>query len=201
VNAPKGVDYEDVFNLAESIEGDRLADLRDRAMVLFLADTGARVGGMCGLQLGDLDLQTRTAHVTEKDGRPRPLFFTQVTAQALQTWLEARPEDRGPWVFVGLGNRSKGALRPDSVARILRERAESAGIEGRVNPHAFRHGFAREFLLNGGNLATLADILGHSNVQTTKDFYGVFTTDQLRREHGRYSPMAAHSREGDDGDL
>ncbi len=195
---PKGVNYDDVVALAESIDGNQPADLRDKAMVLFLADTGCRVGGMCGLQVEDLDVQTCTAHVTEKDGRPRPLFFTPGTAEALQAWLQARPEDRGPWVFIGLGNRSSGALKPESVARILRHRAKDIGIEGPVNPHAFRHGFAREFLLRGGNLATLADILGHSNVQTTKDFYGVFTAEQLRREHSQYSPLAARESDNDD---
>jgi site-specific recombinase XerD len=60
----------------------------------------------------------------------------------------------------------------------------------RLNAHAFRHGFARAYLTAGGDLGTLADILGHSTVEVTKSYYGIFTIDELQQKHDRHSPIA-----------
>ena len=51
-------------------------------------------------------------------------------------------------------------------------------------------GYAREHLLNGGDLASLADLLGHEDVQTTK-VYSAFADSELERQHTRCSPVAA----------
>lgn len=197
---PKGAEWQDILALLSTTEGDALTDVRDRALILFLADTGCRVGGLCGLRVQDINLEKRMARVMEKRGKARPVFFTKATAQALAAWLAVRPQDRGAWVFVGLGNRSRGALTPSAVAKILKERGRLAGVKGPVNPHAFRHGFARYFILNGGDLGTLADILGHTSVQVTKDFYAVFTVGELQEKHQQYSPVA-QLEVGDDGQL
>jgi len=62
-------------------------------------------------------------------------------------------------------------------------------VSGRCNPHSFRHNFAREYLRNGGDLATLAKLLGHSNISTTASYYAVFASDELAQFHERYSPL------------
>lgn len=59
-----------------------------------------------------------------------------------------------------------------------------------------RHAFAREYILNGGDLATLADILGHSDVTVTKQFYSTFQFSELQEKHQRYSPVARLGLEG-----
>jgi len=186
---PKGISLEDVQALLKTTRGGSPADLRDRAIILFLADTGCRVGGLCGLRITDLDMEAQTARVTEKGGKTRTVFFTSMTAGALEDWLAVRPRDRGDWVFVGMGNRSRGALTPAAVAKILKRRARVAGVKGPVNPHAFRHGFARAYLLNGGDLGSLVDLLGHSTSQVTKEHYAIFTVRELKEKHHRYSPV------------
>jgi site-specific recombinase XerD len=49
--------------------------------------------------------------------------------------------------------------------------ARKAGVEGPSNSHAFRHGFAADHLLNGGDLATLCELMGHKDVGATKRFH------------------------------
>jgi len=51
---------------------------------------------------------------------------------------------------------------------MLKRRAKRAGVQGRSNPHAFRHAFAREYLMSGGDLATLYQLMGHGSVKVTK---------------------------------
>lgn len=53
-----------------------------------------------------------------------------------------------------------------------------------------RPGFARSYLLSGGDPGTLADILGHSTVEVTRPYYGILTADELQRKHEQRSPIA-----------
>jgi hypothetical protein len=50
--------------------------------------------------------------------------------------------------------------------------------------------------MNGGDLASLSDLMGHESVQTTRDFYAVFKRDELRRKHNEFSAVAKMAREG-----
>ena len=67
-----------------------------------------------------------------------------------------------------------------TVIQMLRRMGKRAGVSGRVNPHAFRHAFAREFMLNGGDIGTVSQILGHTQIAVTKQFYAVFSTEELK---------------------
>lgn len=187
---PKGVSPKDLQALLDTTKSGRLSDLRDRAIILFLADTACRVAGLCGLQVEDIDLEKGLAVVREKGNKAREVPFNPPTAQALRAWLKVRPQGYGSWLFVSLGNKAKGRLSSTGVREMLRRRAKKAGLQGRVSPHMFRHAFAREFLLNGGDLATLSDLLGHSSITVTKSFYAIFTVHELKEKHRRYSPIA-----------
>ncbi|MBN1975960.1 MAG: tyrosine-type recombinase/integrase [Anaerolineae bacterium] len=186
---PKGIEWGDFVALLKTTEAGDVLDLRDRAIILFLADTGCRVGGLCGLELDALDLERRRALVTEKRGKPRFVFFQESTARALATWLQVRPGDRGPGVWVSFKGGCQ-RLTPSGVYNMLVARGEQAGCKGPVNPHAFRHAFARAYLTRGGDLGTLSNILGHSSVAVTVEYYAVFNVDELQRQHARYSPIA-----------
>ncbi len=195
---PKGVAMDDFLALLATTEGGSVADRRDRAILLFLADTGCRVGGLCNLQVRSLDLEAGLAVIVEKGDKTRLVPFNPPTAEALRAWLEVRSQDQGPWLFVSLGPKARGRLSPGGVAQMLKRRAQRAGVKGPVNPHAFRHFFAREFLMNGGDLATLADLMGHSSVEVTKASYAIFTVQELKEKHRRHSPVARIL--GGDGD-
>jgi len=156
--APKGIAWGDFLALLETTQGGSVLDIRDRALILFLADSGCRVGGLCGLRVGDVDLEARRALVREKGEKSRLVFFQEPTAGALAAWLEIRPEDKGTWVFVSF----KGGyerLTPSGVYNILAARGKRAGCKGPVNPHAFRHAFARAYLTRGGDLGTLSWVI------------------------------------------
>jgi integrase/recombinase XerD len=183
---PKAISLDDVRALLGTAKGESLADVRDRAIILVLCDSGCRAGGLCGLRLDDLHLEAGLALVYEKGGKSRYVMYGPQTAEALRAWLAVRPEG-GQSVFVNL--KRKTALTPSGVWQMLQRRAEQAGIEGAANTHAFRHSFARHFLLSGGDLGTLADILGHSSVEVTKAYYGIFTLQELQEKHRKHSPI------------
>lgn len=193
---PKAYSLADFAKLLSATAGDDLASKRNRAMLLFLADTGARVGGLAGLRLTDLDLENGQAKVTEKGGKLRVVFFSEPTADALAAWLAVRPTGT-PYVWAGVEHSSKPNLTTEGIRQVLKRLGKKAGVEGPVNPHSFRHGFAREYLLSGGDLATLADLMGHSDVQVTWQSYAIFRTAELAAKHAQHSLIARMGREGE----
>lgn len=199
---PKSVSVQAFEQLLAATAGDSVIKRRDRALLLLLADTGCRVGGLVHLRVQDVDLARQLALVTEKGEKIRSVFFMPLTADALRRWLEVRPVVAGDWLFVNLGARQTWPqLTEDAVGEALRRLKQVAGVTEPVTPHRFRHGFAREYLRSGGDLATLSRILGHSSVEVTARYYAVFTPSELQEFHGKHSPVARLMKRQNEGET
>ncbi len=189
---PKSLKLETIVKIM-SVCDDSQAGRRDRAIILFLLDSGCRVAGVCGLKLAKLDLDKRLAKVTEKGNKSRFVMFTDTTVDALCRWLEVRPKYQVDNVFVSL--KRKKELSPNGVWQMVNRRSRDAGFEKAVSVHGFRHTFAVNYLMNGGDLASLSEILGHKDVSTTKRWYGNFSLNQLQVKHEQHSPVAKMMKE------
>jgi len=182
---PKAIastDYLKIFNA--TLDTD--SGVRDRAILAVFADTGCRLGGLLSLTLERLDIANQRGIVIEKGGRARAVHFTTYTARLLNQWLAVRVSESDK-VFTSI--RTGAGLTDSGVNQILKRLKNRACVRGRVNPHSFRHNFAREYLRNGGDVITLARLLGHSDVQTTAAYYAVFTEDELKELHDKFTPM------------
>lgn len=197
-DTPKAISRVDMVRILNTTAGGRRFDLRDRAIILLLADTGCRVGGLCGLQIDDVLFDRQLVRLREKGDQTRFAPFMPITARAISAWLQERPSDRGPSLFVSLRGRSRGRLSINGVEQMLKRRGTTAGCSGPVNPHAFRHAFAREYLLQGGDLASLSRLMGHASVEVTASYYAVFLIEELQAMHARYSPVVGLEIEGNE---
>lgn len=183
--APKALTDEDLARLLDHLPHE---DVRDRAIILLLADTGCRVGGLCSLTLEAVDLDGRCATVIEKGRRGRRVYFGEATAEMVRLYLSVRPATASRSLFL---SRNGQPLGTNGVRLMLERVGRRAGVEGRCNAHSFRHAFARSFLRNGGNLAALGRILGHApGSPVTAKYYAVWDDRELQEYHERYSPLA-----------
>lgn len=191
---PKGITESDLKRMLDYAE---LRSARDYALVMFVADTAARLGGVTGLCLTDLQLRRGRAVVREKGrhGRckARIVYLTPPTCSAMRAWLKER--DQHPMsteserIFIG----NKGALTADGIYLVFRRIAQRAGIKGRFNPHSLRHGLARAMLERGADLARVSQILGHSSIVVTARFYAVFADHELKKAHDQFSWLASRN--------
>lgn len=187
---PKAISLDSFAALLEATSGEDPMQVRDRAILLFLADTGCRAGGITRLRVQDVDLQRCDATITEKGQKTRIVPFTAITRDALAKWLTMRPQGGADWFFVPMRKCSSDRLTEEGLGEMLRRLKQRAGVKGPVNPHSFRHAFAREWLRNGGDISTLAKVLGHSDPGVTMRSYTIFSSDELRDFHQKYSPIA-----------
>jgi integrase/recombinase XerD len=186
-------------NLAKIIAAAEKSCVRDLAIVLFLADTGCRVGGLTHLKIENIDLNNNRAIVFEKgkggSAKKRTVFFGDRTAFALSSTIVQRPQDDeihpDSLEFLFLGSRkSRGAYKKLSEAgiyQILKRLAKGCGIEKGFNPHNFRHGAIRGWLNNGMPLSLASQLAGHSSVNVTGDIYGTANERELSSAHEMYT--------------
>lgn len=186
---PRGIKVSDRDNIINAVKSNP----RDLAIVLFLADTGCRVGGVANLKLNDLDLVCQSAQVHEKGkggyGKIRTVFYTDVTYAALITWLQIRPHCKCDYVF--LHQKKPEGLLPSGIYQILKRAAKRAGVSSGYNPHSWRHGAIRAWLNEGMSLPEVSQLAGHSSVSITGDIYGIVSEKKLQEDHNKYSWLKA----------
>lgn len=138
-------------------------DLRWYFVVWFLAATGARISELTKFKVEDV--HAGYVDIYSKGGRMRRLYFPEKLQKEALKWLENEGRCSG---FLFLNTRD-GKLTPRGISLRLKEFASKYDIDPEVvHPHAFRHLFAKNFLQKDNDLALLADLLGHSSIETTR---------------------------------
>ena len=183
-HAPKEITQSDLLTLLDASRSWGRSPKRNYAMLLFLAETGCRVAGLMSVRVDQLDLKKRRVMIVEKGNKTRWVFFGNETKKALESWLSVHPQN-SDYLFVG----ERGRLTEWGVRMVLRHLADAAGVEGRVNPHSFRHAFAKRTLVKGGDVAFLSELMGHSDIKVTRDAYLIFRTEELEQAHKRFSSL------------
>lgn len=184
---PKAIATSDFVKLFNAVNDDTCkCPERERAMLALLADSGVRRQGLLSLTT-DIDLIRRKATVTEKGMKQRQISWTWYTSLLIEKWLNVRPTVDNDALIVSMNTGNP--LQVSGVNQMLDRLKAKAGVNGRTNPHSFRHNFARQYLLSGGDLGTLSDIMGHESMDTTAKFYAIFTENELAALQDEHSPL------------
>lgn len=165
--------------------------LRDVAMVELLYATGARVGELCGLDIGDIDYSRNTIRVLGKGDKERVIPMGRPAVAALESYLKDGRQalvstQSANALFLGL----RGKRIDQRTVRTVVYEALSAieGIE-RMGPHALRHSAATHLLEGGADLRTVQEILGHASLATTQ-IYTHVSSARLQKVFKQAHPRA-----------
>lgn len=157
---------------------------RDLALLLFLAASGARRGGVANLCLADLDLDVRRAIVREKGDQEGTVYLTDDAVEAMRAWLAVRPACKDPHVFLGKRNGEDWkALTADGVSQILERYKTRLKLQGPCSPHQFRHRLGRRLAERGVTLGTIAQIMRHKDPSVTILHYGGLGSREVQRAY------------------
>jgi integrase/recombinase XerC len=174
-------------------------ELRDVAIMELLYATAIRVGELCGLDAGDLDLSRRTVRVLGKGRKERVVPVGIPAIRAVVSWLEggrpmvmdaqatASPRGHGPAaLFLGAQGRR---IDPRTVRRVVHRRIAATGSVPDTGPHGLRHTAATHLLEGGADLRSVQEMLGHASLATTQ-IYTHVSIDRLIAAYRQAHPRA-----------
>lgn len=162
--------------------------LRDKAILETLFSTGLRVSELVSLNCDQINLDRGEFGVKGKGGRLRVVFLSDRAKEWLDRYLKQRTDSFKP-LFIRYSQSvnpenagEKMRLTPRSVQRIVKKYVKRAKIPVDITTHGLRHSFATDLLMNGADLRSVQELLGHKNVSTTQ-IYTHVTNAQLRDVH------------------
>lgn len=165
---------EELAALMKACSGKEFNDRRDEALVRLLLDCGVRVSELCGLTVDGVDLDQGMALVRGKGSKVRPVYFSARTARAVDRYVRLRRAHR--WAHLdSLFLTQRGALSTDGARDRIKIRGVQAGIAD-LHPHRFRHTFAHDFLMSGGQERDLKRLAGWTS-DAMLERYGASAAD------------------------
>ena len=163
--------------------------LRDTAIVLVLFDTGLRIQELLELRVNQLHFARGLLRVRGKGNKERYVPIGSKAMSGVAAYLRRERKPRHEGIQAVFLSRCGEPLTRAGAGIRLNKLAVASGIKREdCAPHAFRRGFAVQFLRNGGDVFTLQQIMGHSSLDMTRR-YVTFLDDDLKTAHVSFSPI------------
>lgn len=186
---------EDQFrNLVAAPDMRTYAGLRDRTLILTLADGGFRIEEAVRLKPEFLDIKARWIELPGWMNKNRKPRIVPISADVIRELITLMNENRryfGDVEYIFLSNYGD-RLKSDQFRKRLKQHANRVGIDSdevQVSPHQFRSFFLTQFLMGGGDLFSAQKIVAHASIQTTRR-YVKLNNEDIRQQHTLYSPIA-----------
>ena len=166
---PDVLSEEEVSAIIDSVETKTWQNVRDKAILEILYGCGLRVSEAVGLRISCVFLKEGFIRVIGKGNKERLVPLGEMAVEAVETYLEVRPEpadtDSSDFLFL---NRFGRSLSRVSMFTMIKKQALAAGIRKEISPHTFRHSFATHLLEHGADLRVVQEMLGHESISTTE---------------------------------
>ena len=172
--------------------------MRDLAIVTLFLGTGIRVSELVGIDVDDLDFSINGFLVTRKGGNQAILYFPDEVADVLKRYLKLRmtmtplPGHENA-LFLSLQNKR---ISVRAVQMMVKKYAKQAApLKQHLSPHKLRSTFGTNLYRETGDIYLVADVLGHSDVNTTRRHYAAMSEDRRR-----LAAQSVHLREDEKQD-
>lgn len=173
-----------------NIECKTKFDYRNKSMLELMYGTGLRISELLDLKLTDFDLENCIIRCYGKGSKERIVPIGEYTMESLINYLEIRNQllKRKTCEYLFLNNLG-GRLSRFSFFKILKKMLQEKGINKDVSPHSLRHSFATHMLEYGADLRSIQELLGHSDIATTK-IYTHISNNKIKKEYEEFHPRS-----------
>ena len=187
------LDIDEVAMLLDEVEqGESLTDrqkayhdrtkVRDLALLTLLLGTGIRVSECVGLDIQDVDFKNGGIHIHRKGGKEVTVYFGAEVEDALNDYLAERqridPEPGSENALFLSMQRKRMNVR--SVENLVKKYAKIVTPLKKITPHKLRSTYGTNLYRETGDIYLVADVLGHSDVNTTKKHYAALEDERRR---------------------
>lgn len=186
---PKVLTIEEVDRLLD-VPLNTIFDYRDKAMLELMYATGLRVSELLNLTLNDIDFENCIVRCMGKGKKERIIPIGEYVLDSMKKYLEKRPKlylmKRDDHLF--LNNHGKGLSR-SSFFKMIKKRLKICNINIDISPHTLRHSFATHMIEHGSDLRVVQELLGHSDISTTK-IYTHISNQKVRTDYENFHPRS-----------
>lgn len=162
-------------------------DMKTHLVVSLLAHTGMRVGELCSLKIGDVDLDENVITIhSGKGDKDRIVIMPDYCSDLVRDYLPKRYKMASDSDYL-LVSRKGTKFDSSTIQRMVRTLAHDAGMTKKVTPHVLRHTFATAILRNGGDIRFIQQLLGHASVATTQ-IYTHVDDSALKEMYRKHRP-------------
>jgi integrase/recombinase XerC len=188
---PEFLTADEMVRVINSPDSSNPLGQRDRAILELLYASGLRVSELVGLNVENVDMDTREIRVWGKGSKERITLMGEPALAALQAYLtEGRQSLSGKRTANALFiNRYGSRLTERSVQELLDRYAQRVGIARKIHPHMVRHTFATHLLDGGADLRVVQELLGHASLSSTQ-IYTHVSKSQVRKVYMSSHPLA-----------
>ncbi len=188
---PEILTKNDIELLMSQPDDKDVKGVRDRSMLEVLYATGIRVSELVELNLEDVNLTIGFIRLQTGTSKERIVPLYPIAVGLLGDYIKsARPvyttEKSASALFLNAGG---DRITRQGFWKILKKYQELAGIEQKITPQILRHSFAAHLLENGADLKSIQEMLGHSDISTTK-IYSELIKDKFRNVYIKFHPRA-----------
>jgi len=177
---------EDTAKILATCKGKEFTQVRDEAIIRVLYNTGARLSEVAGLQLDDVDLNNDSLLFHAKGAKDRRVRFGHKAGRALSKYLRARAARKAGQQSsaVWLPQKGETPLSANGIKLMLRRRGDQADVPN-VHAHRWRHNFAHEWKLQGGDTGDLMFVLGWASDDMPRRYGASAAAERAQITHAR----------------
>ena len=164
-------------------------DYRNKAMLELMYGAGLRVSELVSLTLNQIDLENGLVRIMGKGRKEREIPIGEYGVYYLKLYLEHRGmliKNHRTEDALFLNNHGKQITR-QGFFKILKQLLLDKGLNPDVSPHTLRHSFATHLLSHGADLRSIQEMLGHSDISTTK-IYTHVSDEKVEADYKKYHP-------------
>lgn len=165
---------------------------KTQVMVILLYGLGARASELTNIKVEDIDFDEKFIRLFGKGRKERHNPIHESTLNLVRKYMDKKGIESG-YLFPMQGDLTKPCTR-GSVTAVIKRLANHAGIKADVGAHTMRHSYAQGLLENGCDLGTLQELMGHSDIKTTK-VYARVTKAVKRRAFESFHPMSMETNQ------
>jgi len=178
----------DIKKITSFIDQNRPTGVRNYTIFVTALDNGLRASEIAGITLGNFNSKDGYMKVMGKGAKERIVPVGEFVKMRLWHYIDkVRPESVGPEHDRLFLSREGKPITANTIKLIFTRLAKGSGVK-RLHAHLCRHTFAINYLLNGGDIFSLKEILGHTTLDMV-NHYLHFTGSQITAQHHKYSPM------------
>ena len=182
---PKALSMEDIDNLLD-IKLNTAFDYRNKAMLELMYGCGLRVSELVNLEMNDIDMTNCLIRIFGKGNKERDIPLGEYSIYYLQEYLDRRDSllKKKTCNKLFLNNHGLGMTR-QGFFKNLKGILEEKGLNPNISPHTLRHSFATHLINRGADLRSVQEMLGHSDISTTK-IYTKVSDEKVINDYNEY---------------